>query len=173
MNATFDYAMLRDHIDEEGWWFAASEVHGILSALVALNHADAWREMLFAGRPPASADFFAPFCKDLEAVLASDDLAYALLLPEEGSCAARAEALVQWAEGFLLAVHFCKQHFAVSLDAQAQGFVTDVTEIATLDTDVGEDEESQTALTDVEEHCRLGVMMLYAASRSVVRKDIH
>lgn len=173
MNATPDYDTLREEIHNREWWFAASEVHGILSALIALNHADAWQDMLFADHPPPAAVFFPDFCTALDDVLAGHDFGYALLLPEEGTCAERADALVQWVEGFLLAANYCKRRFALTVDAQVQGFLDDLAQIATLDTDIADDEDSQTALTNLEEHCRLGVMMVYAASRSASGKNIH
>lgn len=167
MNSTPDYATLHEQISEQEWWFAASEVHGILSALIALNHSEAWPDMLFADQPPPAAIFFPAFCDELDRTLAANDFNYTLLLPENASCAERAEALVQWTEGFLLAAGYCQRHFAPQLDAEAQGFLDDLAQIATLDTDIGESESHDAELTDLEEHCRLGVMMLYAATRSM------
>lgn len=165
VNATPDYDSLHAEILREEWWFAASEVHGMISALIALNCADAWADVLFGETAPPAAAFFPDFCRQLDEILAANDFNYALLLPEEGTLGARAEALVQWAEGFLLAARYCKHHFDVVPDGEGQIFLDDVAQIAALDSDIADDEDNRAHLTDLEEHCRLGVIMLYASAR--------
>ena len=171
MNSIPDHASLGDLITEQEWWFAASEWHGMVSALIALNHTHAWPDMLFSGHAPEAAAFIAPACVALEATLADDDLRYALLLPEDGDSATRAQALVEWVQGFLLAVNYLKRHQPSLLDADGQGFIDDLQAISTLDTDIDDSEETASELTELEEHCRMGVLMLYATAHRAARSD--
>lgn len=165
-----DYDTLHEHICRQEWWFAAAELHGILSALAALNRNEAWRDILFAGKAPPAAAHFPGICAELDRTLSANDFGYTLLLPENAAPAARAEALVQWAEGFLLAADYCRRTFALTLDDDAESYLGDLAQIATLDTAIPDSEEAQTELTDLEEHCRLGVIMLYAAARGKAAK---
>lgn len=165
MNSIPSHSSLHALANEQEWWFAASECHGILSALVALTHQNGWRDILFAGNAPTSAAFIPAWCDNLDAALASPELAYRLLLPEDGNCRDRAQALVQWTEGFLLAVHYLQRTHDLRLDAEEQAFIEDLQQLATLDSDLADDEDNLRQLTDLEEHCRMGVLMLHATQR--------
>ena len=102
------YDALAALIATREWWFGASEVQGILSALVACNQGGRWAEILFAqGEIDSIAhEAFDRLSLQIEETLAADALSYQLLLPEDGTLAARAEALAAWAQGFAVAIHW-------------------------------------------------------------------
>ena len=153
------YDALADLIAAREWWFAASEAHGILSALIACNHGGRWPEILFAqGEVDAIAhEAFDRLSLQIEETLAADALAYQLLLPEDGALAARAEALAAWAQGFTVAVHWLHP----ALDEDARAFLADLEEIGKLDYDLDDNEENRRQLTSLEEHCRMGALLIY------------
>lgn len=169
MNSIFDHAAWQQYIDEQEWWFSASELHGILSALLAFNQNNA-KDALLGGNIGETA-FLSELSPHIEQALSGESLSYQLLLPEESNNAQRAEALVQWVQGFLLATGYCEKTAALQLDSDAQGFVNDLRAFANLDTMIDDSEESQTELMALEEHCRMGALLLYANSRIAPRNQ--
>ncbi|MDO5091169.1 MAG: UPF0149 family protein [Cardiobacteriaceae bacterium] len=164
MNSPENHAALQNLVEQHEWWFTASEAHGILSALVAFHHADAAPALL--GDAASVGDWLPALLRRLDEALSGDELAYQLWLPENADSAQRAEALVQWTLGFLLATNYCERNFALKLDSEAQDFVNDLQAISQLDTDIDDSEDNQAELTDLEEHCRMGALLLYATSRT-------
>ena len=160
MTAQPRYDALADLIAAREWWFAASEAHGILSALIACNHGGRWPEILFAqGEVDAIAhEAFDRLSLQIKETLAADALAYQLLLPEDGALAARAEALAAWAHGFTVAVHWLHP----ALDEDARAFLADLEEIGKLDYDLEDNEDNRRQLISLEEHCRMGALLIYA-----------
>ena len=154
------YDALEALIRERGWWFAASEAHGMQSALVACGSGARWPEILFAqGEVDAIAhEAFDRLSLQIEETLAADALAYQLLLPEDGALAARAEALAAWAQGFTVAVHWLHP----ALDEDARAFLADLEEIGKLDYDLEDNEDNRRQLISLEEHCRMGALLIYA-----------
>lgn len=153
------YDALETLIRERGWWFTASEVHGIETALVACGSGKRWPEILFArGEIEALAhEAFNRLAAQIEETLADDAFDYQLLLPEEGMLDARAEALVAWAQGFTVAMRWLEP----GLDGDCRAFLADLEEIGKLDDHLVDNEENRQMLTGLEEHCRMGVVMLY------------
>ncbi|WP_298640918.1 UPF0149 family protein [uncultured Cardiobacterium sp.] len=154
------YDALEALIRERGWWFATSEVHGMQTALVACGSGARWPEILFAqgGTDTLAREAFDRLAAQIEATLAGDALDYQLLLPEEGTLSARAEALVAWAQGFTVATRW----LAPTLDDDCRAFLADLDEIGKLDDRLADSEENRQMLTGLEEHCRMGALMLYA-----------
>ena len=164
MNSISDHSSLQNLIDQHEWWFGASEAHGILSALVAFNHADAATTLL--GNQAANGKWLPLFCRHLDEALSGEELAYQLLLPDGDDNAKYAESLVQWVQGFLLATGYCQRTFSLHLDEEAQDFMNDLKAISQLDTDIDDSEDNQAELAELVEHCRMGALLLYAASRT-------
>ena len=153
------YDALAALIATREWWFGASEVQGILSALVACNQGGRWAEILFAqGEIDSIAhEAFDRLSRQIEETLAADALSYQLLLPEDGTLAARAEALAAWAQGFTVAIHWLQPE----LEDDARAFLVDLEEIGKLDYDLDDNEENRRQLTSLEEHCRMGALLIY------------
>lgn len=153
------YDALAALIATREWWFGASEVQGILSALVACNQGGRWAEILFAqGEIDTIAhEAFDRLSLQIEETLAADALSYQLLLPEDSTLAARAEALAVWAQGFAVAIHWLQPE----LEDDARAFLADLEEIGKLDYDLDDNEENRRQLTSLEEHCRMGALLIY------------
>ena len=136
MTAQPRYDALADLIAAREWWFAASEAHGILSALIACNHGGRWPEILFAqGEVDAIAhEAFDRLSLQIE------------------------EALAAWAQGFTVAVHWLHP----ALDEDARAFLADLEEIGKLDYDLEDNEDNRRQLISLEEHCRMGALLIYA-----------
>ena len=160
MTAQPRYDALAALIATREWWFGASEVQGILSALVACNQRGRWAEILFAqGEIDSIAhEAFDRLSRQIEETLAADALSYQLLLPEDGTLAARAEALAAWAQGFTVAMHWLHP----ALDEDARAFLADLEEIGKLDYDLEDNEDNRRQLISLEEHCRMGALLIYA-----------
>lgn len=162
------YDALAALIATREWWFGASEVQGILSALVACNQGGRWAEILFAqGEIDTIAhEAFDRLSRQIEETLAADALSYQLLLPEDGTLAARAEALAAWAQGFTVAIHWLQPE----LEDDARAFLADLEEIGKLDCDLDENEENRRQLTSLEEHCRMGALLIYTENHKPQEK---
>ena len=162
------YDALAALIATREWWFGASEVQGILSALVACNQGGRWAEILFAqGEIDTIAhEAFDRLSRQIEETLAADALSYQLLLPEDGTLAARAEALAAWAQGFAVAIHWLQPE----LEDDARAFLADLEEIGKLDCDLDDNEENRRQLTSLEEHCRMGALLIYTENHKPQEK---
>ena len=162
------YDALAALIATREWWFGASEVQGILSALVACNQGGRWAEILFAqGEIDSIAhEAFDRLSLQIEETLAADALSYQLLLPEDGTLAARAEALAAWAQGFAVAIHWLQP----KLEDDARAFLADLEEIGKLDCDLDDSEENRRQLTSLEEHCRMGALLIYTENHKPQEK---
>ncbi len=162
------YDALAALIATREWWFGASEVQGILSALVACNQGGRWAEILFAqGEIDTIAhEAFDRLSRQIEETLAADALSYQLLLPEDGTLAARAEALAAWAQGFTVAIHWLQPE----LEDDARAFLVDLEEIGKLDYDLDDNEENRRQLTSLEEHCRMGALLIYTENHKPQEK---
>lgn len=162
------YDALAALIATREWWFGASEVQGILSALVACNQGGRWAEILFAqGEIDTIAhEAFDRLSRQIEETLAADALSYQLLLPEDGTLAARAEALAAWAQGFTVAIHWLQPE----LEDDARAFLADLEEIGKLDCDLDDNEENRRQLTSLEEHCRMGALLIYTENHKPQEK---
>lgn len=162
------YDTLAALIATREWWFGASEVQGILSALVACNQGGRWAEILFAqGEIDSIAhEAFDRLSRQIEETLAADALSYQLLLPEDGTLAARAEALAAWAQGFTVAIHWLQPE----LEDDARAFLADLEEIGKLDYDLDDNEENRRQLTSLEEHCRMGALLIYTENHKPQEK---
>lgn len=162
------YDALAALIAAREWWFGASEVQGILSALVACNQGGRWAEILFAqGEIDTIAhEAFDRLSRQIEETLAADALSYQLLLPEDGTLAARAEALAAWAQGFAVAIHWLQPE----LEDDARAFLADLEEIGKLDYNLDDNEENRRQLTSLEEHCRMGALLIYTENHKPQEK---
>lgn len=165
---SLNHAALSQLIAAQDWWFAASELHGILSALAAFKHRQAATALL----AESSADNLSQeLLQHCEAALADESLSYQLLLAEETELAQRAESFVDWCQGFLLAVQFLSQEQQLRIeDEQISQFIAELGEFSQLDTAIDNSEDNALALVNLEEHCRLGVMMIYAHYSALASK---
>lgn len=161
-----NYQALNSLIENRVWWFTPAELHGILTALTAFKRPADWPAMLALGNDEAADAAIPDIQQHIEASLEEADLSYRALLDDSGQLDARAESLSMWAEGFSLTAAYLREagHLP-ELDDASIDFLSDLAEIAKLDSALPDTEENQRLLTDLEEHARMGSLMLYAAVR--------
>ncbi len=164
MKAQLNYQAFNKLIDEQKWWFTASECHGLLTALICFNQFDAWSNILFKDIKLSELlqKVFIQMGQKIEADLQNNELLFQLLIPQNLTLQEKAEALIFWAEGFIIASNHTNQHYQVKLDKNGQEFINDLQEIIRLDTNLANNEENHRLLTDLEEHCRMGALLIYA-----------
>lgn len=124
-----------------------------------------WQQELYADFDPA--DVLAGECRSmLDRVFASvfDPAADALSLLLPGDIvvdAARLVAVRDWCQGFLFGFGLAGERVNSGLSPEARGLLHDISEISRLETDdVENSEENQSALIEIEEFLRVGVMLL-------------
>lgn len=160
--STLDYDRLSHLIKQQRWWFCAAELHGILTALIAIDAQNQSYALLsLNAQNKIASELISRLSKNIEDSLSGSDLDFELLLPEEKSLSERAEALAFWAEGFYLALEYTQK--INQLDEDCQDFIHDISEIARLDSHLFASEQNEQMLDTLKEHCRMGALMLYAA----------
>jgi len=128
----------------------------------------AWQRELYSEFDPA--DVLATECRQLlDRIFASVFVAkgdrpmeMALLLPQDILVdAARLTAVRDWCQGFLFGFGLGGEAVTGRLSAQSQELLRDIAEITRLDTaDVDNSSENQSALIEIEEYLRVGVMLI-------------
>jgi uncharacterized protein len=148
----------------------ASDLHGSLTGYLCAGgsaSADAWTEALaldFGGVDAASdADMKALYRQCLEQ-LDDVELGFEPLMPaDEIELAVRAEALVDWCRGFLGGVGLAGGGGrSGTLSGDAREIVQDFGTIAASSFDYTGGEEDESALAEVIEFIRVGVLLLYS-----------
>lgn len=166
-----DYADMALALERAGLEQTPAEVHGFALGLSLAGVDDpqrTWRQELYSELDPA--DVLAGECRALlERVFASvftadDDIAstFSLLLPADIAVDHRSLVAVRdWCQGFLYGLGLGGEHVDDGLSTQSREWLRDVSEIGLLDTEGAEnDEESQSALIEIEEYLRTGVMLV-------------
>ena len=93
--------------------------------------------------------------------LENDSLEFELLLPDdEQPISRRAAALGQWCEGFLFGLGLAGSHDPARLPREANEVISDLTEIARVDTDAEADEDSEIAYTELVEYLRAATLLV-------------
>ena len=128
-----------------------------------------WKQELYADMDPA--DVLAAECRGLlDRVFASvfapaDGLStqLVLLLPQDIVVdSARLGAVRDWCQGFLFGFGLGGEALSRRLSEQAREFLQDVAEMTRLDTEAVENTaENQSALIEIEEFLRVGVMLMH------------
>ena len=171
MTDTLDYAAMQMLIEHQGWWFAPAEAHGMLTALVAGNHADDWQFLLFPGTTidETAKKTMQALIAHIDQSLAGNDLRFQLMLPQDTTPSERAEALTFWVQGFKIAINSLRERNLVKLDEDCLDFIADLEAFAELDTQLPESDENLLLLAELEEHCRMGALMIYAYTRTPIQ----
>lgn len=152
---------LQTLIDKYDWWFHKSELHGIFTGLVALNIKDDWAKLLAKDSQNAPM-VVGEIMRKIEESLHSNDFNFSLLLDDDAYLNDYAESLLYWIQGFNLSAQLLLNHSQCTLDEDAQQFLDEMKEFAKLDLNIPDTEESREQLLTLEEHCRMGVLLLYA-----------
>jgi uncharacterized protein YgfB (UPF0149 family) len=160
---------------------SASDLHGSLTGYLCAGGsttADTWPEALEldTGAVGAVQDSALPLLyRHCREQLDDSDLGFEPLLPgDDVALARRAEALVEWCRGFLGGVGLAGiGSRREALSAEAREILQDFSTIAASNFDYDEDDEDETALSEVLEFVRVGVLLLYGDLDSTpLRRDV-
>jgi uncharacterized protein YgfB (UPF0149 family) len=146
----------------------ASDLHGSLTGYLCAGGragADAWPAALEL-EPMATAggegDVLRRLYRDCRGQLDDPDLGFEPLLPElDAPVERRAEALVEWCRGFIGGVGLSGAQ-PRALSADATEVLADMSRIASSRFDYDDEEEDESALNEVLEFVRVGVLLLHA-----------
>lgn len=166
-----DYAALAAAMQRCGLTQSPAEAQGFALGLGVSRvdgPLDRWQQELYADFDPA--DVLAGECRDLldrvfAEVFAADPAAsmqLALLLPETIVVdSARVAAVRDWCQGFLYGFGLGGGRLEDRLSEQSRELLRDMAEVTRLDVDdVENDVEHQSALIEIEEYLRVGVMLM-------------
>jgi uncharacterized protein len=144
----------------------ASDLHGSLTGYLCAGGragADEWPAALEIEPDPAKTlhdEALRQLYEDCRAQLDDPDLGFEPLLPEhDAPVERRAEALVEWCRGFLGGVGLAGS--ARTLSGDANEVLADIGRIAASRFDYDDEEEDETALSEVLEFVRVGVLLLH------------
>ncbi|MGL4475400.1 MAG: UPF0149 family protein [Shewanella sp.] len=149
----------------------AVEVHGALVGLICggvQTSPQGWQkplsELMNDGQPlPKPLEVLvSDMYHDAVANLAEMEFGFTPLLPdEEEALAARLEALSLWVQSFLTGLAIIQPKLKQA-SAEVREVIDDLSEIARVELDVDEDEESEAALMELVEFVRMGAMLCYS-----------
>ena len=154
-----------------------SELHGSLTGfLCAGGHAEPrhWLTALQIDAPPAADanPTLIHLYGDCNAALDDPELRFEPLLPDaDGSIDARADALVDWCRGFLGGLGLAGGSPS-SMSDDASEILRDLGTIAGSRFEYENAEEDESALTEVIEFVRVGVLLLHTEMTAPKRRDV-
>ena len=166
-----DYAAAAAAMQRAGLPQSPAEAHGFANGLQVAGVAEPlalWKQELYSEFDPA--DVLGGECRDLldrlfAGVFVADDaesMQLSLLLPQDiVVSSARLAAVRDWCQGFLYGFGLSGSSLTAQLSDQARELLADLAEMTRLDTDEVEDNaDNQSALIEIEEFIRVGVMLL-------------
>jgi uncharacterized protein YgfB (UPF0149 family) len=161
------HAELASAIETLRLGMGASDLHGSLTGYLCAGGtagAEEWPAALEL-EPDAKknlhTDALSRLYRDCRAQLAGPDLGFEPLLPAaDAPVERRADALVEWCRGFLGGVGLSGSARTV-LSADASEVLADLGRIAASRFDYDDDEEDESALSEVLEFVRVGVLLLH------------
>lgn len=148
-----------------------SELHGILCGMVAGGMSMDNQEWI-----NSLSDFInsgEPFASEMEALILQvyetsctqfldGEFSFSLLLPDDQApIVERAQSLISWVQGFLLGFGV-QQESQQSMTDEIKEAIVDFSEIAKMDSEMPESEESEQALFEVEEYVRISAMLCFS-----------
>ena len=143
----------------------ASDLHGSLTGYLCAGGragADDWPAALeLEPDPKADREILRRLYRDCRAHLDDPDLGFEPLLPEsDAPVESRADALVEWCRGFLGGVGLSGTPMK-GLSPDANEVLADIGRIAASRFDYDDAEEDESALSEVLEFVRVGVLLLH------------
>ncbi|RBW43659.1 YecA family protein [Psychromonas sp. B3M02] len=149
----------------------AAETHGVLSGFVCGGIAlddKSWQPLFNdvvnegMGLPSELKKLIAEIYADVVKQCTDDGLGFHLLLPaDDKPLDERAEAMAQWAQGFLVGFGMVQQSLNQASE-DVQEVIRDIRDISQLSLDFEqEDEESEIAFTEIVEYLRVSAMLCF------------
>ena len=170
MNDSERYSAVAAALADVNAELSAAEAHGMLCGLFCSPdepQAARWVAQVLDGLSPkgeparAVLETLTELYHDTRDQLENDSLEFAPLLPaDETALTDRAAALGQWCEGFLFGLGMVGGHDPARLPREANEVITDLTEIARIDTDAPADEDSEIAYTELVEYLRAATLLV-------------
>ena len=161
----------------------ASDLHGSLTGYLCAGGSagvEDWPAALEIEPDPNTAlrhEALRQLYRDCRAQLDDPELGFEPLLPApEVPVERRADALVEWCRGFLGGVGLSGSASRQMLSADANEVLADFGRIAASRFDYEDDEEDETALSEVLEFVRVGVLLLQTEllrPRASARRSLH
>ncbi|ORU90381.1 MAG: hypothetical protein A6F71_05280 [Cycloclasticus sp. symbiont of Poecilosclerida sp. M] len=156
-------------LEECGAYMSASEVHGLATGMLCVNHGaelSAWLASIFEPeqqtREPNKEelqDLATLFVGALE-LLKSENFIFNLFLPSDGETVlVRATALSEWCQGFLYGIAYAGAGDDASWGEEGRGVLKDLTEISRLDPGSSEDADEQHFM-ELHEYVRVAVQIV-------------
>lgn len=165
-----DFDALADQLVEQGHEVSPAQIHGCLSAQLALSHTGEVEAAPVALQKALAIDVYGELAEQvmklhayIASSLVSEEFTYALLLPDDDNeLPIRVEALGQWCEGFLAGFALAGDN-GDAMVGDTREIIEDVTVITevSLDEDA-EEEESESSYMELVEYLRYCVMNLHA-----------
>jgi len=166
-----EYTAVAAAMQRSGMPQSPAETHGFALGLHVAGVAEPlslWQQELYSDLDPA--DVLAGECRKLlDRVFASvfisadaESMQLTLLLPQDiVVSSARLSAVRDWCQGFLFGFGLGGEPLSVRLSDQGRELLGDLVEMTRLDSDdVEENAENQSALIEIEEFIRVGVLLL-------------
>ena len=149
----------------------ASEAHGVLSGLVCGGvklDGESWRSHFNdvvnegMGLPHGVKKVVESIYVEVVHQITDDGLGFRLLLPSDNvPLDERAEAMAQWAQGFLVGFGLVQQALNQA-SFEVQEVIRDIRDISQVSLDFSqEDEESEIAFSEIVEYLRIGAMLCF------------
>ena len=170
-NTLHEYADAAAVMQRSGLSQSPAEAHGFALGLVFARVPGAlavWRREWYSSFDPA--DVLAGECRALldrvfASVLAGDrdtSMQFTLLLPSDIVVdSSRLSAVRDWCQGFLFGLGLGGEAVTTRLSMESRSLLNDFAEITRLDTgDADNSPENQSALIEIEEYVRVGVMLI-------------
>jgi len=156
------------------------EVHGALVGLICggvEQSPKGWIEPLLElmndGQPlsPTLQALVEQLYQDAVTRLSDTDFGFSPMLPEEEeTLAKRVEALSLWVQSFLTGIAFIQPKLNKA-SKDVREVIQDLSEIAQVEFDVAEDEESEAALIELMEFTRMAALLCYSEFGPAVEDD--
>jgi hypothetical protein len=166
-----DFEQVQFVLGECGSYMSASEVHGLATGMLCINHeadSNGWLKTILDAdrliREPSieeQQELVTVFLGTGE-LLKNEDFIFDLFLPDDGeSVAVRAAALSEWCQGFLYGMAFGGLSDNVEWGEDGEGVLKDLMEISRLDPGSSEEPDEQSFL-ELHEYVRVAVQILMA-----------
>ncbi len=170
-----NFAELDRALADAGAPAGAAEVHGVLAGMLCgAGQVDRsrWMAEILVPEDPESTrsraylDAMRAVYGQTLAQFDDEGVTLELMLPtEEGGVGARLRALADWCQGFLYGYGVSGGKDPARLKGEPREVLDDIREFANVETEAEGSEEEKTALAEIEEYLRVGVL--------VVRDELH
>lgn len=164
-----DYIAVEKALGRADVDISSAELHGVCCGMLVVNQTssqDAWLNEVLDGDP---SDFYVQEVRKLlrelfastRAQLNDPEMGFELFLPDDDELDSRLEAVQDWCQGFSYGLALAGIRDMKKLPADSREWAEDVVRIGSSgEFDLDDAEESETALAEIVEYLRVGVLMM-------------